>query len=158
MPKGYLVANIRVEDQEKFSAFAGMAAPVIKAHGGKVLARGPNAERHEGDVTGIVMMIEFDSLEVARRFYLAMTTKRPKLCGTPAHRQILCSSKAPSDFTVTTPSVRVWRVSQTARGRTPNHPPRHQSRFRCYTSQSWRGMSRSRPNDPSKAGHNGALL
>lgn len=41
MPKGYLVANIRVEDQEKFSAFAGMAAPVIKAHGGKVLARGP---------------------------------------------------------------------------------------------------------------------
>ena len=71
MPKGYLVANIRVEDQEKFSAFAGMAAPVIKAHGGKVLARGPNAERHEGDVTGIVMMIEFDSLEVARRFYFS---------------------------------------------------------------------------------------
>ena len=71
MPKGYLVANIRVEDQENFSAFAGMAAPVIKAHGGKVLARGPNAERHEGDVTGIVMMIEFDSLEVARRFYFS---------------------------------------------------------------------------------------
>ena len=71
MPKGYLVANIRVEDQEKFSAFVGMAGPVIKAHGGKVLARGSNAERHEGDVTGIVMMIEFDSLEVARRFYFS---------------------------------------------------------------------------------------
>ena len=71
MPKGYLVANIRVEDQEKFSAFAGMVGPVIKAFGGKVLARGPNAERHEGDVIGTVMMIEFDSLEVARRFYLS---------------------------------------------------------------------------------------
>ena len=71
MPKGYLVANIRVEDQEKFSAFAGMAGPVITAFGGKVLARGPNAERHEGDVIGTVMMIEFDSLEVARRFYLS---------------------------------------------------------------------------------------
>jgi uncharacterized protein (DUF1330 family) len=71
MPKGYLIANIRVEDQEKFSTFAGMAGPVIKAYGGKVLARGPNAERYEGDVTGIVMMIEFDSLEIARRFYLS---------------------------------------------------------------------------------------
>ena len=60
-----------MEDQEKFSAFAGMAGPVIKAFGGKVLARGPNAERHEGDVIGTVMMIEFDSLEVARRFYLS---------------------------------------------------------------------------------------
>ena len=30
MPKGYLVANIRVTDAEKFQAFAGMAAPAIK--------------------------------------------------------------------------------------------------------------------------------
>ena len=43
MPKGYLVANIRVQDKEKFAAFSGMAAPVIKAHGGKVLARGHSA-------------------------------------------------------------------------------------------------------------------
>ena len=48
-----------------------MAAPVIKAHGGKVLARGPGAERHEGSVEGIVMMIEFDSIDAARTFYLS---------------------------------------------------------------------------------------
>ena len=71
MPKGYLVANIRVNDKEKFAAFSGMAAPVIKAHGGKVLARGPGAERHEGSVEGIVMMIEFDSIDAARTFYLS---------------------------------------------------------------------------------------
>jgi len=71
MPKGYLVANIRVKDKEKFAAFSGMAAPVIKAHGGKVLARGPGAERHEGSVEGIVMMIEFDSIDSARTFYLS---------------------------------------------------------------------------------------
>jgi uncharacterized protein (DUF1330 family) len=71
MPKGYLVANIRVHDKEKFAAFSGMAAPVIKAHGGKVLARGPGAERHEGSVEGIVMMIEFESIDTARRFYLS---------------------------------------------------------------------------------------
>lgn len=71
MPKGYLVANIRVQDKEKFAAFSGMAAPVIKAHGGKVLARGPGAERHEGSVDGIVMMIEFESIDTARTFYLS---------------------------------------------------------------------------------------
>ena len=71
MPKGYLVANIRVQDKEKFAAFSGMAAPVIKAHGGKVLARGPGAERHEGSVDGIVMMIEFESIDSARTFYLS---------------------------------------------------------------------------------------
>ena len=71
MPKGYLVANIRIKDKEKFAAFSGMAAPVIKAHGGKVLARGPGAERHEGSVEGIVMMIEFESIDTARTFYLS---------------------------------------------------------------------------------------
>ena len=71
MPKGYLVANIRVKDKDKFAAFSGMAAPVIKAHGGKVLARGPGAERHEGSVEGIVMMIEFESVDTARTFYLS---------------------------------------------------------------------------------------
>ena len=71
MPKGYLVANIRVQDKEKFASFSGMAGPVIKTHGGKVLAKGPNAERHEGDLKGIVMMIEFDSLKAARNFYFS---------------------------------------------------------------------------------------
>ena len=71
MPKGYLVANIRVKDQERFAAFSGMAGPIIKAHKGKILAKGPNAERHEGDLKGTVMMIEFDSLEVAKKFYLS---------------------------------------------------------------------------------------
>ena len=69
MPKGYLVANIRVTDQDKFQEFSGMAGPTIKKYGGKVLARGPVADRLEGDVTGIVMMIEFESMEVANSFY-----------------------------------------------------------------------------------------
>ena len=69
MPKGYVVANIRVKDQEKFQQFSGMAGPVIKKYGGKVLARGPGADRLEGDVSGVVMMIEFESKEAANTFY-----------------------------------------------------------------------------------------
>jgi uncharacterized protein (DUF1330 family) len=33
-----------------------MAAPAIKKYGGKVLARGPSADRHDGALTGAVMM------------------------------------------------------------------------------------------------------
>ena len=68
MPKGYVVANIRVKDQEKFQQFSGMAGPVIKKYGGKVLARGPGADRLEGDVSGIVMMIEFETKAAATEF------------------------------------------------------------------------------------------
>jgi len=71
MPKGYLVANIRVKDAEKFQTFSGMAAPAIKKYGGKVPARGPAADRHEGQLTGTVMMIEFDSKEAAEAFYFS---------------------------------------------------------------------------------------
>ena len=69
MSKGYVVANIRVEDQEKFKQFSGMAGPAIKKYGGKVLARGPDADRLEGDLCGIVMLIEFESKEAANTFY-----------------------------------------------------------------------------------------
>ena len=69
MSKGYVVANIRVEDQEKFKQFSGMAGPAIKKYGGKVLARGPDADRLEGDLSGIVMLIEFESKDTANTFY-----------------------------------------------------------------------------------------
>ena len=71
MAKGYLVANIRVTNQDKFQEFSGMAGPAIKKYGGKVLARGPVADRLEGDVDGIVMMIEFESKEAAETFYFS---------------------------------------------------------------------------------------
>ena len=34
-----------------------------------MFARGPDADRLEGDVSGIVMMIEFESKEAAKTFY-----------------------------------------------------------------------------------------
>ena len=40
-----------------------------KKYGGKVLAQGPDADRLEGDVSGIVMMIEFESKEAANTFF-----------------------------------------------------------------------------------------
>ena len=71
MAKGYLVANIRVTDKERFQQFSGMAGPIIQKFGGRVLARGPGADRHEGTLSGVVMMIEFDSKEIAENFYFS---------------------------------------------------------------------------------------
>ena len=48
-----------------------MACAIIKAHGGKALARGLNAEQHGGNLKGIVMIIEFDSLASAKTFYMS---------------------------------------------------------------------------------------
>ena len=79
MSKGYVVANIRVTDQDKFQEFSGMAGPAIKKYGGIVLARGPDADRLEGDVSGIVMMIEFESKKLHTPFIIAKSIRPQKL-------------------------------------------------------------------------------
>ena len=69
MAKGYLIANIRVHDKEIFEKFKSMSTPLISEYGGKLLVRTPEVERREGDLTGLVVMLEFPSVEMARTFY-----------------------------------------------------------------------------------------
>jgi uncharacterized protein (DUF1330 family) len=69
MPKGYIVAHIRVHDGEGYEEFKRMAGPAIADHGGRVLVRNPKAEHREGNLLGDVVVIEFDTLDAARRFY-----------------------------------------------------------------------------------------
>jgi len=71
MPKGYLVANLRVKDPEAFKNFSKAALPSIEQYGGRILARGPHADRHEGNVSGVVTMLEFESKEAAEKFYFS---------------------------------------------------------------------------------------
>ena len=69
MAKGYLIANIRVNDKEIFEKFKSMATPLISEYGGKLLVRTPDVDRREGDVTGLVILLEFPNVEMARKFY-----------------------------------------------------------------------------------------
>ena len=71
MAKGYLIAHIQVHDKDGFEKFKAMSGPVISEYGGKVLARGPSADRHEGELSGTVMMIEFKSKKAAETFYFS---------------------------------------------------------------------------------------
>ena len=69
MNKGYLVAHLRVHDKDGFEKFRQMAGPTIAEYGGKVLVREPNPDVREGKDSGIALVIEFESIEIARKFY-----------------------------------------------------------------------------------------
>ena len=69
MAKGYLVAHIRVHDREGFEKFKEMSGPVISEYGGKVLVRNPSPDVREGSDSGLAIVIEFESIEAARKFY-----------------------------------------------------------------------------------------
>ena len=71
MPKGYLMANLTINDQEIFKEFSSVALPLIEKFGGKLLARGPNADRHEGKVNEVVTLIEFETKKAAENFYFS---------------------------------------------------------------------------------------
>ena len=69
MNKGYLVAHLRVHDKDGFEKFKQMAGPTIAEYGGKVLVRDPNPDVREGKESGIALVIEFENIETAHKFY-----------------------------------------------------------------------------------------
>ncbi len=69
MPKGYLIAHIRVRDKDAFEEFKQLSGAAIKAHNGKVLVRNPAPDHREGGAQGLAIVIEFESLDAARAFY-----------------------------------------------------------------------------------------
>ncbi len=87
MTKGYIVADIHVRDKAGLKKFIEMAKPILKEYETKVLVRTPNAEAREGKKTGIVVVIEFENIDKARKFYESETYQaakavRDKACDT----------------------------------------------------------------------------
>jgi uncharacterized protein (DUF1330 family) len=69
MPKGYLLAHIRVNDADAFEEFKRLSGAAIKAHNGRVLVRNPSPDHREGGAKGLAIVIEFESIDAARAFY-----------------------------------------------------------------------------------------
>lgn len=69
MPKGYIIASIRTDDMDTMRRFAEASAPVIAEYGGRVLARDPKPDIREGTQTGISVVVEFEDVETAQKFY-----------------------------------------------------------------------------------------
>ena len=48
-----------------------MSTPLISEYGGRLLARNPEVETLEGNQKGLVVLLEFDSMNEARQFYFS---------------------------------------------------------------------------------------
>jgi uncharacterized protein (DUF1330 family) len=66
----YFVVNLDVKDPERFEAYRAQVPAVIEKHDGRYLVRGGEAHPVEGDL-GLkrLVILEFPSMEAARRFY-----------------------------------------------------------------------------------------
>jgi uncharacterized protein (DUF1330 family) len=69
MAKGYIIARIDVTDENAYAHYAKLATPVIEQYGGRVLVRGGTCHVLEGEGRARNVVIEFDSLELAERYY-----------------------------------------------------------------------------------------
>lgn len=67
MAKGYWVSVYpTIADPEMLDAYNGLARPAVSAAGGRVLARGGSrVAAYEAGITERVVLIEFDSFELA---------------------------------------------------------------------------------------------
>ncbi|MFJ9246622.1 DUF1330 domain-containing protein [Streptomyces sp. NPDC101776] len=66
MAKGYWVSAYRtIADPEKLAAYNELAAPAVKAAGGRPLARGGRIVAHDAGIAERTVLIEFDSFEQA---------------------------------------------------------------------------------------------
>ena len=68
--KAYWITFYRsISDPDALAAYAALAVPAIEAGGGRILARGLAAHAYEGGLRERTILVEFDSLEQARRTY-----------------------------------------------------------------------------------------
>ena len=66
MAKGYWVSAYRtISDPEKLAAYDKLAAPAVRAAGGRVLSRGVRVVAHDAGIAQRTILIEFDSFEQA---------------------------------------------------------------------------------------------
>jgi uncharacterized protein (DUF1330 family) len=70
MAKAYWINTFRsVSDPDKLAAYIELAGPVMRASGGRFLARGLPAAAFESGVLERTVVIEFDSVEAAVAAY-----------------------------------------------------------------------------------------
>ena len=68
--KGYLIANLDIQDQPTFQRYREQVLPLIARYGGRYIIRGGEVEELEGHL-GLrrLIVLEFPSVEAARAFY-----------------------------------------------------------------------------------------
>jgi uncharacterized protein (DUF1330 family) len=66
----YVVANVRVEDPERYAEYVAQVPATIEEYGGRFVVRAGRAERLEGSVEPArFVVVEFPSYEQAKAWY-----------------------------------------------------------------------------------------
>lgn len=69
MPKAYVVARITVTNPDAYAEYVKGATEAIRQYGGRPLARGGAYEALEGEARGRNVILEFESLDQAKRYF-----------------------------------------------------------------------------------------
>jgi uncharacterized protein (DUF1330 family) len=69
MPKAYVIARVTVTDPEAYAEYVKAASEAIRRYGGRPLARGGAYEALEGEARARNVILEFKSLEQAKRYF-----------------------------------------------------------------------------------------
>jgi uncharacterized protein (DUF1330 family) len=78
LPKGYVIALIRVTDERRYDQYRALATEAIWAHRGKVLVRGGRNEVMEGLAPERTVVVEFNDLDTARQFHSSVEYSRAR--------------------------------------------------------------------------------
>ena len=78
MPKGYWIANNRVDDPETYERYKAANAVPFAEYGARFLVRGGTQDTVEGDSHPRTVVIEFPSLEAAKACYASATYQAAK--------------------------------------------------------------------------------
>lgn len=65
----YAIVQVDVKDAEAYAKYAELAGPAVAKYGGEFLARGGDVEVMEGTTRARCVIIRFDDMETAKRFY-----------------------------------------------------------------------------------------
>jgi len=66
---GYVIANYTINDSEAFAKYPPAVGPTIAQYGGRLLVADRDVRAVEGSAQPVIVVIEFESVEAAQRWY-----------------------------------------------------------------------------------------
>ena len=66
---GYVIANYTIKDPAAFEKYPPAVGPTLAKYGGKLLVADQGVQTIEGSPQPVIVVVEFESVEAARRWY-----------------------------------------------------------------------------------------
>jgi len=73
----YLIADLTIRNAAAFAAYVKVAGPLIEKFAGRVIARSDAATALEGVPPNHFVIVQFDSMDAAKRFYQSEEYREP---------------------------------------------------------------------------------